>query len=122
MSLFVRADVLRLMGMRHAEERGDVPVGPLGSLGKVAGAELNQRIYDLCIDVLGMEGTMSPSYAGVESAVRATTPWSFLRSRANTIEGGTAEVLRNVIAERVLGLPGDVRVDKDVPWKEVARG
>jgi alkylation response protein AidB-like acyl-CoA dehydrogenase len=122
MSLFVRADVLRLTGMRHAEERGDAPVGPLGSLGKLAGAELNQAVYEICVDLLGMDGTMFNGYEGGTTAPAGTIGWPFLRSRANTIEGGTAEVLRSVLAERVLGLPGDVRVDKDVPWSDVARG
>ncbi|HEX7355006.1 MAG TPA: acyl-CoA dehydrogenase family protein [Mycobacteriales bacterium] len=124
--LFARADASRLTGDRFRVQRGE-KVGPQGSIGKLVGAELNQDVYEFCMDMLGVEATLYGSYVpgpdgrpepveGEDFARR------FLRSRANTIEGGTSDVLRNIIGERILGLPGDIRADTGKPWSEVPRG
>ncbi len=128
--LFARADALRLTGDRLRVEQGQRPAGPEGSIGKLVGAELNQDVYEFCMDALGVEATLYGSYtepapeAGSDSGEDSgeDVARKFLRSRANTIEGGTSEVLRNVIGERLLGLPGDVRVDRGKAWRDIPRG
>ena len=86
----------------------------------------DRRIYEACVEIAGAEGLLyeagydrkRPEGLRTEGDL---TRYSFLRSRANTIEGGTSEIMRNILGERVLGLPGDVRVDKDVSWADVPR-
>jgi alkylation response protein AidB-like acyl-CoA dehydrogenase len=128
MQLWVEAEVQRLNNLRAAEASRLGTPGPEGSIGKLAFAELNQRISDFCVDLMGAEGMLYDSYAmrrqgGMSARERAEQipQRLFLRSRANSIEGGSSEVMRNILGERVLGLPGDVRVDKDRPWSEVPR-
>jgi alkylation response protein AidB-like acyl-CoA dehydrogenase len=126
MQLYTRAETLRLTNVRAQQNRSVGNPGPEGSIGKLGNAELNQAIGELCIDLMGPEamlyGTYEMDRERTMSAARSPDPRaSFLRSRANTIEGGTSEVMRNILGERVLGLPGDARVDRDVPWKDVPR-
>jgi alkylation response protein AidB-like acyl-CoA dehydrogenase len=92
---------------------------------KLAFAEINKAVYEFCVELLGAEGMLYGSYEMTrpEEAGLAGRDVGkmFLRARANSIEGGTSEIMRNILGERVLGLPGDVRVDKDLPWSDVPR-
>ncbi|MDQ3946782.1 MAG: acyl-CoA dehydrogenase family protein [Actinomycetota bacterium] len=126
MRLWVEAEVLRLTQLRATEMRKRGTPGPEGSVSKLAWAELNQRITNFCVNLMGPDGALFPSGYEMrrpeEVSLTAGDPRHlFLRTRANSIEGGTSEVLRNILAERVLGLPGDPRVDKDLPWRDVPR-
>ena len=123
MELWCEAEAIRLNNLRAAANRRMGSPGPEGSIGKMAGAEHNKRVYEFCMDLLGPRGLLYDDYAsgGEGSGLDSISRVAFLRSRANTIEGGTAEIMRNILGERVLGLPGDVRVDRDRPWKDVPR-
>jgi alkylation response protein AidB-like acyl-CoA dehydrogenase len=122
--LWIQAEVNRLTNLRAAANRKAGTPGPEGSVAKLAMAELNKQIYSLAMEVLGPEGMLYDSYELVRPRHALFTDdmhKNFLRARANSIEGGTSEVLRNILGERVLGLPGDVRVDKELPWSQVPR-
>jgi alkylation response protein AidB-like acyl-CoA dehydrogenase len=125
-SSWIRSEVVRMTNQRAAQVRRSGTPGPEGSVGKLAYAEENQRVYELCIDLLGNEGMLYPSgYPMIRPEMlgmgTSDVHKAFLRVRANSIEGGTSEVMRNILGERVLGLPGDVRNDKELAWKDVPR-
>ena len=122
--VWIEAEVLRLTNARADALREVGTPGPEGSVPKAMVSEMNQRATELAVELLGAEGMLFTTYEMTRPS--ASMSWDcpqkgFLRMRAQTIEGGSAEVLRNVLGERVLGLPGDVRVDKDLPWREVPR-
>src|SRR4051812_23561644 len=122
--LWIEAEINRLTNIRASQNRQKGVPGPEGSTGKLAFAELNKRIYEFCVTLQGMNGTLYSTYEMIrpETAMGSdSVQKAFLRSRANSIEGGTSEIMRNILGERVLGLPGDVRTDKDRPWSEVPR-
>jgi alkylation response protein AidB-like acyl-CoA dehydrogenase len=102
--LYIEAETFRLNAFRGLTKtmQSGTP-GPEGSLGKWQWADIHQAITELAMDI---EGPYAPLAAGGEHAV-ADGQWQyhFLRSRANSIEGGTTDILKNIIAERVLGLP-----------------
>jgi alkylation response protein AidB-like acyl-CoA dehydrogenase len=125
--LWIEAEVLRLTNLRAGANRRAGNPGPEGSIAKLLFAEVNMRIYELCLDLLGADGLVGHDYTMRRSEQLGLVgpPGSgrkmFLRSRANSIEGGTSEIQRNILGERVLGLPGEPRDDKDRPWIEVPR-
>jgi len=125
MRAWIEAEVIRLSNMRAANNRKMGVPGPEGSIGKLAGAENNKRVYEVCVELLGADGLLSGGYDveddGRPMEGQAAITRAFLRSRANSIEGGTSEVMRNILGERVLGLPAEPRVDKGVPWSQVPR-
>ena len=124
---YIEGELSRITAQRaRAGQKAGNP-GPEGSVLKLAGAEMNKRLWETAIDLLGSDGlAFEAGYELRQSAPRAGTPealakYQFLRSRANSIEGGTSEIMRNILGERVLGLPGEPRVDKEIPWKDVPR-
>jgi len=127
MRLWVRAEALRLTLIRAGSNRRAGNPGPEGSVGKLASAELNQRLYESAISFQGAAGLVGYDYTFRRPEQLSVTGsdnglgHAFLRVRANSIEGGTSEIMRNILGEQVLGLPGEPRVDKDRPWIEVPR-
>ncbi|MEU9183829.1 acyl-CoA dehydrogenase family protein [Streptomyces sp. NPDC048484] len=125
LKLWAEAEVARLTGERLRQQLVAGQPGPEGSGMKLTFARLNQEISGLEVELLGEEGllyedwTMSRpefvDFTGRDAGYR------YLRSKGNSIEGGTSEVLLNIVAERVLGLPSEPRTDKDVAWKDLAR-
>jgi alkylation response protein AidB-like acyl-CoA dehydrogenase len=114
----IEGRLIRVTNLRaSAARKAGKPAGPEGSITKLFQAEYNQRLQNLAVDLLGSRGM---AWAGGDEATAATVT-GFLRSRANTIEGGTSEIMRNILGERVLGLPKEPAVDRDVAWKDIPR-
>ncbi|HXR70641.1 acyl-CoA dehydrogenase family protein [Actinocrinis sp.] len=130
LDLWVQAEAARLTATRLRQQLAAGHPGPEGSAAKLAFARLNQEISGFEVDLLGEEGLRYDDWSSDRwTTDRPTTVdfagrgagYRYLRAKGNSIEGGTSEILRNIIAERVLGLPPEIRVDKDVPWKDLAQ-
>jgi alkylation response protein AidB-like acyl-CoA dehydrogenase len=124
LSLWAQAEVARLAGERLRQQIAAGEPGPEGSAAKLTFARLNQEISGFETEFLGASGLTYDDWsmrrAGSSDWARGA-PYRYLRARANSIEGGTSEILRNIIAERVLGLPAEPRTDTKVPWKDLPR-
>jgi alkylation response protein AidB-like acyl-CoA dehydrogenase len=127
MRLWNRERTVVLTNDRFSDARKEGFAGAEDSIGKLAMAELNQSLTELAIDLLGAGGMLFGSYDVPRSARDSFAGGNdpavgFLRTRANSIEGGTSEILRNVLGERVLGLPREPRPERGAAWKDLPRG
>jgi alkylation response protein AidB-like acyl-CoA dehydrogenase len=105
----------------RAQLRAGRSPGPESSVGKVHQGRLNQSIQLAATDILGMAATAWPATQDDYGAALPYEVRGMLRSRANTIEGGTSEVNKNILGERVLGLPREPDPFSSSPWNEVPR-
>jgi len=123
LSLWAQAEVARLAGERLRQQLAAGVPGPEGSAAKLTFARLNQEISGWEIDFAGSDGLRYDDWtmrrAGSSDYARGPG-YRYLRSKGNSIEGGTSEILRNIIADRVLGLPPERREDKGA-WKDLPR-
>jgi len=127
MKLYCVSEAMRLTTSRAGARAKAGNPGPEGSIAKLALSDFNKNCTDFCVELLGAHGMVEFDFTfrrpenlsvdGMDHGVRH----SFLRSRANSIEGGTTEIMKNILGEQVLGLPGEPRNDKDVAWSKVPR-
>ena len=123
--LWVAAEVGRLAGKRLRQQLAAGQPGFEGSAQKYVFAKLNQEITSAELELAGEAGLRYDDWTmrrptAVDMFGRSVG-YRYLRAKGNSIEGGTSEILRNIISERILGLPGEIRVDKNVAWKDLPR-
>ncbi|MET9464593.1 acyl-CoA dehydrogenase family protein [Streptomyces sp. NPDC006544] len=125
LELWVEAEVARLTGERLRQQLAVGQPGPEGSGMKLTFARLNQEISGLEVELRGEEGLLYEDWTMRRPEIVDFTGrdagYRYLRAKGNSIEGGTSEILLNIVAERVLGLPAEPRDDKDLAWKDLAR-
>jgi alkylation response protein AidB-like acyl-CoA dehydrogenase len=125
MQLWVEAEVMRLTGIRLRQKLAAGQPGPEGSAMKLNFARVAQRLTGLELEILADDGLRYADWTmrrpELVNLTGGDAGYRYLRAKGNSIEGGTSEILRNVIAERVLNMPPEPRQDKNIPWKELPR-
>ncbi|MDQ2649378.1 MAG: acyl-CoA dehydrogenase family protein [Actinomycetota bacterium] len=129
--LWIEGEVLRLTNVRAQAARDQGDPGPEGSILKLMVGGYQQRLFNFIVDLLGPDGQLVHDYVMrrptriSEGSLSADgdpdLQKAFLESQGTTIGGGTTQIGKNILGERVLGLPAEPRVDKDVPWSQVPR-
>jgi alkylation response protein AidB-like acyl-CoA dehydrogenase len=132
--LYIDGRLIRWNNQRAADRRKrGAEAGPEGSITKLMQAEYNKRLQNVAVDLEGAgamawegkgftpdrEGSLG--WMGTDSDAKRDIARGFLRAQANTIEGGTSNVMRNILGERVLGLPKEPDSSRELPWKDVPR-
>lgn len=126
--LWVDAEVARITGVRAGQKLAQGQPGAEAAALKLSFARIAQQLSGLELELLAADGLRYESDHGwtlvrpdkVDITGR-DAGFRYLRAKGNSIEGGTSEILRNILSERVLGLPSEPRADKDIPWKELAK-
>ncbi len=125
LALWVEAEAARLTAERLRQQLAAGHPGPEGSAMKLSFARLAQAVSSWEVELLGEEGLLYDDWAMHRSELTDFTGrgpgYRYLRAKGNSIEGGTSEILRNIVAERVLGLPAEPREDVAVAWKDLPR-
>ncbi len=129
--LWIEGEVLRLTNLRaqaRRQQAGDP--GPEGAILKLMVGTFQQRLYTFALNLIGPEGMLIGDYEMRRPSVQGEVfsgdgpmdlAKAFLTVRGTTIGGGTTDIGRNILGERVLGLPAEPRTDKDLPWSQVPR-
>ncbi len=119
MQLYMWSEAMRFTGYKSltALSKGQIP-GPEGSIGKLAAARLGTRASDVALAIMSGDGMLMHD----DTESNGIWQMSLLSNPAIRIAGGSDEIQRNIIGERVLGLPGEPRLDKDVPFKDLISG
>ena len=117
---YVQEAGLKYTGYRSltALSRGALP-GPENSIGKLVGAPKMQAMSSYLMDLLGASGAIADESLAAKAGIIQR---AYMGAPGLRIAGGTDEILRNIVSEQVLGLPQDIRVDKQVPFNELPSG
>ena len=126
LKVWVQAEAARLANERIRQQLMAGRPGPEGSAAKIRFAAINQEATRLRLELTAADDGLLYDDWGlrvVEQGYSSDRPaaYHYLRARANSIEGGTSEVLRGVIADRILNLPREPRTDNQLPWREIPR-
>lgn len=125
MRLWVDGRIAELSALRMKQEQAAGRPGPEGSAMKVTFARLSQELSGFELELLGADGLSYGDWEMVRPEVVEFTGrdagYRYLRAKGNSIEGGTSEILLNIISEKILGLPVEHRPDKGMSWKDSPR-